>query len=75
MYGPPMPTVWSQARETTRLAERGDARLHPADGPKVGHPEEDVVAHLSTYIFFEVGIRLTQVGPICSVWEWWKSIL
>jgi hypothetical protein len=22
----------------------------------------------------QVGIRLTQVGPICSVWEWWKSI-
>ena len=22
----------------------------------------------------QMGIRLTQVGPICSVWEWWKSI-
>jgi hypothetical protein len=21
-----------------------------------------------------VGIRLTQVSPICSVWGWWKSI-
>src|SRR5450759_220778 len=25
-------------------------------------------------ISFEVGIRLTQVGPICSVRGWWKSI-
>jgi hypothetical protein len=27
-----------------------------------------------THVLVEVGIRLTQVGPICSVWEWWKSI-
>jgi site-specific recombinase XerC len=44
---------WSQAREATRLAKHGDARLHPADGPKVGHPEEGVVAYLSTHIFLD----------------------
>jgi len=45
--------AWSQAREAARLVEHGDARLYPADGPKVGYPEEDVVAYLSTHIFLD----------------------
>jgi integrase len=44
--------VW--ATDANRAgAKRGDARLHPADGPKVGHPEEGVVAYLSTHIFLD----------------------